>query len=150
MPILTLQRQERSRFMLPYLILVNEQPIGLMRTHEVHLEMPPGTFSIAVRLVFGVGRRQFSIGGERVVTLGAEPQQLRITDRERWWNLLFTLDLIVWLAALCLPLFGFDDFPPHPWNIVYHVLSDGFFALWLLRIWVIRKRYFVLQELPAK
>ena len=63
---------------------------------------------------------------------------MRITDRERWWNLLFDLDLVIWIACMFIEL-------PEPWNVVYHVLSEGFFVLWLLRILIIRKRYFRLK-----
>ena len=34
---------------------------------------------------------------------------------------------------------------PEPWNVVYHVLSEGFFAIWIIRILVIRNRYFKLM-----
>lgn len=139
MPTLTLLRRQRSKLALPYWVFVNGQPVGIMRTPEVHIAMPAGSFNVAVRLMFGFGKRMWGIGGERVVTLGENDTRLRITDRERWWNLLFDLDLVVWLASFFFTL-------PHPWNIVYEVVSNGFFAVWILRIWLKRRSYFILTE----
>lgn len=139
MPTLTIQRRQRTKFALPYWVFVNEQPVGIMRTPEVHIAMPSGSFNVAVRLMFSFGKRLWGIGGERVVTLGENDVRLRISDHERWWNLLFDIDLVVWLASFFFTL-------PHPWNIVYEVLSNGFFAVWILRIWFKRKTYFILTE----
>lgn len=150
MAILTIHRKQMLKVGLPYWVFVrpatataatditDEQPVGLMRTKEVSIQMPSGTFIVGVRLVFVVWRWRFDIGGETTVTT-AEGQHthLTITDSERWWNLLFDLDLVVWMASFFFTL-------PTPWDIVYHVLSDGFFALWILRIIVIRRRYFKL------
>ena len=52
-------------------------------------------------------------------------------DRERLWNLLFDIDLIVWLVSLFIPL---------TW--LYRILSDSFFVIWLVRLLIIRKRYY--------
>ena len=52
-------------------------------------------------------------------------------DRERLWNLLFDIDLIVWLVSLFIPL-----------TRLYRILSDSFFVIWLVRLLIIRKRYY--------
>lgn len=31
------------------------------------------------------------------------------------------------------------------WNIVYHVVSDGFFLLWIIRLFVVGRRYFAME-----
>lgn len=31
-------------------------------------------------------------------------------------------------------------------NIVYHIVSDGFFVAWLIRLFVVRKRYFAFHS----
>ena len=66
------------------------------------------------------------------------PTTLEITDRERIWNILFDIDLVIWVASFFFTL-------PSPWNIVYHALSDGFFALWIARLIIIRDRYYKLK-----
>ena len=63
-----------------------------------------------------------SIGGERTITVLPETHQnIRITGRERWWNILFNIDLCLWIASFFVTL-------PHPWDLIYHIVSEGFFA----------------------
>lgn len=150
--MLTIRRKSKSRFALPLWIFVRvpeaitsvpaelheDHLVGLMRSHEVAVAMPEGRFTVSVRLLFKLAKWTFSIGGEREIETSAEkPTTLVISDRERLWNALFNIDLVVWTASFFFTL-------PSPWNVVYHVLSDGFFALWILRIIIIRKRYFIL------
>ena len=140
MAILTLHRKQRTKLALPYWVFVNGQAVGIMRTPEVSIMLPEGTFTIAVRLMFGVAKCSFGIGGERTITISDAPTHIGISDRERWWNILFDIDLVVWLVGC------FIDFP-EPWNMVYHILSEGFFAIWMLRIFILRKRYFILTPI---
>lgn len=43
----------------------------------------------------------------------------------------------------------FFDFGNY-WDIVYEIASNGFFFLWLLRIWIIRKHFFRMTCSPAE
>lgn len=132
-----LHRRQRSKWALPFWIFIDERPAGVMRTPDIGIALPTGSYTIAVRLLFGFGRWSFAIGGQRRIDVTDRPQHFRISDRERFWNALFNLDLLVWVASFFVTI-------PHPWNIVYHVLSDGFFILWALRIWYVRDRYLCL------
>ncbi len=125
---------------IPYWVFINEQPIGIMQSKEVSIELPPTQFELGIKILFRLFRWQFSIRGKKKISLAeGEHLQLMITDKERWWNILFDIDLVLWLAKLFFEL-------PHPWNIIYEVVSNGFFALWLARIWFIRNRYFQIIE----
>lgn len=141
MAILTLHRKPLlGRLALPLWVFINGQPVGMMRSESVSIQMPEGTFKLSVKLIFQIWRWRFEIGGEDMITTSeATPTSIEITDRERLWNILFDLDLVIWLASLFFTL-------PHAWNIVYHVLSDGFFVVWIIRIMLIRKRYFHLEK----
>ena len=113
---------------IPYWVFINEHPIGIMQGKEVSIELPPTQFDLSIKILFRLFKWQFSIGGKRKVCLSeGEHLHLRITDKERWWNILFDIDLVLWLAKMFFEL-------PHPWNIVYEVVSNGFFALSLARI----------------
>ena len=137
---LTLHRKPLFRkFFLPLIVSVNGQPIGMMRGESVSIEMPEGTYNIAVKLMFQLWRWRFGIGGDRIVSVVEElPTSLEITDRERIWNILFDIDLVIWVASFFFTL-------PSPWNIVYHALSDGFFAVWIVRLIIIRNKYYKLK-----
>ena len=138
---ITLHRKPTvGKFYLPLWVSVDGRPIGLMRGGSVAVELPEGNYNVGVSMVFQLWKLRFALGGERVVTASElMPVSLMITDRERLWNILFDIDLVVWLASLFFTL-------PSPWNIVYHVLSDGFFALWIVRLIIIRKRYFKILD----
>ena len=139
MPLLHIHRKQHFKLSIPYWIFLNDQPVGIMRHKDVSLQLPPGQYKLSVKIVLGLFKWRLQIGGSNVVSLQeGEQRHVRVTDRERWWNLLFDLDLVIWIACMFIEL-------PEPWNVVYHVLSEGFFALWLLRILIIRKRYFKLK-----
>lgn len=118
--------------------LHEDQFVCLMRSREVVIAMPAGRFIVSVKLVFKLAKWTFSISGEHEIeTSNEKPTTLVISDRERLWNILFNIDLVVWAVSFFFTL-------PSRWNVIYHILSEGFFALWILRIIIIRKRYFVL------
>lgn len=150
--MLTIRRKHHSRFMLPLWVFVRipeavsaipaelhkDHLVGLMRTQEVAVDLPEGRFVISVRLMFKLARWTFSIGGEHEIeTSNEKSTTLVISDHERLWNTLFNIDLVIWAASFFFTM-------PSPWNVIYHILSEGFFALWILHIIIIRKRYFIL------
>lgn len=150
--MITIRRKNASRLMLPLRVFVRipetvstvptelheDHLVGLMRGRETAVALPAGRFIVSVKLMFKLAKWTFSIGGEREIETSVESNTtLVISDRERIWNALFNIDLVVWAASFFFTL-------PSPWNAVYHILSDGFFALWILRIIIIRKRYFIL------
>lgn len=127
-----------KKMYLPQWVFINGQPVGMMRGKSATVELPEGTYNISVKLLFQIWKLRFGIEGSSIVTASdALPVNLRVTDKERLWNILFDMDLVIWLASLFFTL-------PSPWNLVYHALSDGFFILWIVRLIVIRKRYYKL------
>jgi len=140
MSVLSLHRKQRFKLAIPYWVYINGCPVGLMRDKQVSIQMPEGAYTVEVKIIFKVFKWLFGIGGSRKVLLSCyEHKHLSVTDKERWWNILFDIDLVLWLASFFFTL-------PQPWDIVYHVLSEGFFAIWLMRIFIIRNRYFILTE----
>ena len=137
--VLSIHRKQLFNIALPYWIFIDGQAVGVMGKKDVNINIPPGTYNIGVKIVLQFFKWRLYIGTEQQLHLNAGSNtHLLIKDREKWWNLLFDIDLVVWIACLFLTL-------PHPWNIVYHVVSEGFFAIWLLRIWLIRKKYFLFE-----
>lgn len=140
MSILTLHRKQLFKLSIPYWVLINEQPIGIMQSSEVNIQLPAGEFVLSVKILFRLFKWQFNIGGSKKVNLTDNQHlHLNITDKERWWNILFDIDLIFWLAKFFFEL-------PYPWNIIYEVVSNGFFIIWISRIWIIRDKYFIIKE----
>lgn len=140
MAVLTLHRKQLFKLSIPYWVFINGQPVGIMQSKEVNIQVPPGQYDLSIRIIFALWKWRFQIRGEKKFFLQeGQNLDLMITDRERWWNILFDIDLVFWIAKLFFEL-------PYPWNTVYEVVSNGFFVLWAIRIWYIRNNYFKIIE----
>jgi len=140
MALLTLHRKQLFKLSIPYWVFINEQPVGIMQSKEVNMQIPPGQYDLSIRIILALWKWRFQIRGEKKVILQeGQHLDLMITDRERWWNILFDIDLVFWIAKLFFEL-------PYPWNTIYEVVSNGFFVLWAIKIWYIRNNYFKIIE----
>ena len=127
--------QKKSKLMplLPHKLLINGRMVGLMQQAEVAVEMPAGEYRITIQSMIPI----LSATRTVVVDEGLE-NVLTFTDREKWWDALFVIDIVMSIAK-----FFFDL--PAPWDLVYKIFTNGYFVLWLVYEWVIRKRYFRLE-----
>ena len=123
---------------LPHAVFINELYVGTMKDHDLHIEIPAGSYSLKVQFggVIPLGKSGKSLDLSLSSTLQVEvPQEgdvlCEFHDHERLWNILFDIDLILWVVS------WFVTLPP-----LYKILSDVFFAVWLVRLVVIRKRYY--------
>ena len=117
---------------LPHYLLLNGTMLGLMRAQTINISLPPGTYRATIRSAYKFIESSITltISDDKAITL-------QYGDRERWWNWLFNLYMVIWLVKRFIHI-------PEPYSTIYEVLSNGFFAVWLLRIWIIRKHYFKL------
>ena len=140
MSVLVIRHQQGwLRLPIPYFIYINNQLVGYMRGEEVKGNLPPGKYRVDIKLLMGLWKWNMSLSSSVETEVGAdETKVISFGNREQWWDVLFNIDLAVWLLSFLFTI-------PHPWNIVYHVLSEGFFVAWLVRLWYIRKRYFELK-----
>ena len=128
---------------LPHLVFLDGHYAGALQDDELHLAAPAGLYQLRVQ--FGgrisIGKSGHSIDLSLSSTLQLEARRDTIVtfhDRERLWNVLFDIDLVLWVASLFLAM------PP-----LYKVLSDTFFVVWLVRLVLIRKRYYKISVVQA-
>lgn len=138
-------RQKDFWVRIPYQVIVNGRLVGTMNTPQARLRLPAGYYTITIRSgnYVPIGKKGKTLDLTLSSTAPVQVSEYGYTcldfkNKERWWNTLFNIDLILWLASLFLSI-------PHPWNIVYHVVSDGFFLLWIIRLFVVRRRYFAME-----
>ena len=131
---------------LPHMVFLDGLYVGMLRDDTLRLEAPPGNYALKVqfggRLPIGKQGRSIdlSVSATRQVELSRKGDTIcEFYDRERLWNLLFDIDLIVWVVSFFVTL------PP-----AYRIISDTFFALWLVRLVLIRKKYYQIEILPDK
>ena len=123
---------------LPHAVFINGYFAGMMKDNDARIEVPPGSYSLRVQ--FGgplrLGKSGKSIDLSLSSTTQVEVPQNKVVvcefhDRERLWNILFDIDLVLWIVSLFVPM-----------PLLYTILSNLFFAIWLVRLVVIRKRYY--------
>ena len=123
---------------LPHAVFINGYYAGMVKDGDLRIEIPAGSYSLKVQ--FGghipLGKSgktlDLSVSSTAQVEVPQEGNVLcEFHDRERLWNILFDIDLILWIVSWFITL------PP-----LYKILSDVFFVIWLVRSVVIRKRYY--------
>lgn len=123
---------------LPHAVFLNGYYVGVLKDDQLRGEVPTGSYSLKVQFggLVPLGKSGKSIDLSVSSTMQVEvPQEgdvlCEFHDRERLWNILFDIDLILWVVS------WFVTLPP-----LYKILSDVFFVIWLVRLVVIRKRYY--------
>lgn len=119
---------------IPHYLLINDQMLGIVKGGEVRINVLPGIYKITIRSMYKIIE-----GSAEVYVPINETKRLTFSDKDKIWNWMFNIDLILWILKRIIHV-------PEPWSTVYEIVSNGFFAVWLLRIWIIRKRYFAIKE----
>lgn len=109
------------------------------------IDAPRGSYALKVQ--FG-GRIPIGKSGRSIDLSVSSTRQVEVPqvgeaeyefyDRERIWNILFVIDLIVWVVS------WFVEMPP-----IYKIVSDLFFAVWLVRLILIRKKYYKIRVMQT-
>ena len=130
---------------LPHTVFLDGLYAGIIKEEPLSLEVPPGSYSVKVQ--FG-GRVPLGKNGKSVDLSLSTTETVEIPrsdnvvcafhDRERLWNILFDIDMVLWIVSL------FVQMPT-----LYKILSDSFFALWLVRLILIRKKYYKIKVTRA-
>ena len=124
--------------MIPHYLLINDQLLGVFKGSEAHVNLPPGRYKVTIRSMY----KFIESSADVYVPIG-ESKRLTFTDKDKIWNWLFNIDLVLWFLKRILHV-------PEPWGTIYEMVSNGFFAVWLLRILIIRKSYFNIEEKQPK
>ncbi|MCQ2298243.1 MAG: hypothetical protein MJZ51_06465 [Bacteroidales bacterium] len=134
MAVLTIEyRKQKWMPALPHKVLVNGQILGVMQQPTVNVEMPQGEYRVRIQSMI-----PFLSSERSMVVQEGVKNVLSFYDREQVWDLLF------WIALVAEVVHCFVTLTPG-WDIVYHVIDDGFFLAWLIYEWCIRKRYFKME-----
>ena len=118
---------------LPRKIWVSGQFIGVMQQPEVSIQMPPGIYQITIQSMI-----PYFSASETIQLLPDETKSLEFRDRERGWDILFGIDIVLWIVKRFLHLAA-------PWTWIYEIFTNGYFVLWLLYEWRIREKYYAIK-----
>ena len=140
---------------LPHLVFLRpmaQKPVLLlMKGDEMKVEIPFDYCEVSIqcggviplRLISRIRKRATHLDLSVSSTLRLEKPidgdcTIEFRDRERLWNILFDIDLILWIVSLFVTM-----------PLAYKIISDAFFAIWLIRLIIIRKRYYTLETEKA-
>ena len=132
---LTLEK-ECSEFMakLPNRIFINGRFVGIMQQKKVSIMIPEGTYNIMIQspipLLYATDQVEIQKGVENVVAF---------KNRERIWDILFTIDLVLWIAGFFITL-------PEPWDMVYEISTNAILVIWIVYEFCIRKKYYKIRQ----
>ena len=126
---------------LPHAVFLDGLYAGMLKDDQLRLDAPRGNYDLKVQ--FG-GRVPIGKSGKTIDVSVSSTKQIEVPyvgdveyvfhDRERLWNIMFDIDLIAWVVS------WFVTMPP-----LYKIISDAFFAVWLVRLVLIRKRYYKIR-----
>ncbi len=127
---------------LPYLVLVDGCPVGMMQNPQAKMTLPAGQHHLTIRcggyLPIPFTKKTVTLSVEAGETIDCPENQyteVQFENRERWWNILFDVDLVLWIVRFFVTF-------PEPWGLIYDIVSNVSFAIWLLHFYLYRKRYF--------
>ncbi|GAA6530532.1 MAG: hypothetical protein LKH27_02685 [Prevotella sp.] len=125
---------KKQKIAIPHYLSINGQILGVMKDAPIHLRIPTGTYNITIKSMF-----KFIESSTTVPIVNDEDVcEVQFCDRERIWNILFNIDMVLWLIKRIIHIGA-------PWDAIYESVSNGFFAIWLIRVWIIRKKYFKMK-----
>ena len=123
---------------LPHAVFLDGFYAGTTRDSKLHINAPQGSYNLRIQVggLVPIGK-----SGKKIdISLSSTKQvevprvgdvECEFHDRERLWNILFDIDLIAWMVS------WFVTMPP-----IYKILSNAFFVVWLVRLVLIRKKYY--------
>ncbi len=128
---------------LPHAVFLNGYYVGMLKDDQLQGEVPPGSYLLRVQ--FGgqipIGKKgksiDMSVSATELVEIPQSGEMVcEFHDREQLWNILFDIDLVLWVVS------WFVTMPP-----LYKILSNAFFGIWLVRLVLIRKKYYKIVKI---
>ena len=119
---------------LPHKIYFNGQLLGIMQRKEIQIkDIPEGKYRLKIQSMIPF------LYAEQEIHITRGGSTVTFSDREKFWDILFTIDLILVIVKLFLKL-------PDNINLIYNIVTNGYFAIWIIYEWIIRKRYFKISS----
>ena len=118
---------------MPHRLFINGTPVAVMTASSLAVSLPAGRYSVTVQ-----SSLPWFYSTAAVEVTDLLPAVLEIGTREKWWEILFAADLVFWVVKRFITLAA-------PWTWIYEVVTNGYFVIWLIYEWRIRKHYFTMN-----
>lgn len=139
---LIIREGKKSLLGIPHHIFVNERYVGMLgvtgkaalkpclKALEARIQLSPATYTVRIQSLFPFFSSTVDVRVDE-----ASPAVVTFADKEFWWDLLFWGDMLAWILKLVLHI-------GHPWGLVYELVSDLVFIIWIIHEYRTRKNYF--------
>ncbi|MCF0201232.1 MAG: peptide-methionine (S)-S-oxide reductase MsrA [Bacteroidales bacterium] len=119
---------------LPHKIFFNGQLLGIMQRKSIQVkDIPAGKYLFKIQSMIPF------ISAERELDIKEGENKVTFSDKETFWDILFAIDIVLVIVKLFLHL-------PENIDFIYKVVTNGYFVLWLVYEWIIRKKYFKIRQ----
>ena len=118
----------------PHKILFNGKQVCIMKKKAKISGIPCGKYKLTIQSMFPF------ISAETEIDIRQGENKITFTDKETLWDVLFSIDLILMVVHWFVHLPGNID-------LIYKIVTNGYFILWLIYEWAIRKKYFKISML---
>ena len=88
---------------------IGGQLLGLMRTPSINLNIPQGLYEVTIQSIFPFIKTSAIVRIDEGVH-----NVLEFEDKEKYWDLLFSIDMILWIISLFINL-------QKPYSTIYHI-----------------------------
>lgn len=128
--LILVQKHGKFSMPIPHKVLINGQLIGIMKDKQVSIEMPAGQYEVTIQSMV-----PYISATQLVDVISEKETTVTFSDREKFWDILFVVDIVLWTVKRFLHLAS-------PWTWIYEIFTNGYFVLWLIYEWRIRNKYF--------
>ena len=118
----------------PHKILFNGKQVCIMKKKAKISGIPCGKYKLTIQSMFPF------ISAETEIDIRQGENKITFTDKETLWDVLFSIDLILMVVHWFVHL-------PDNIDLIYKIVTNGYFILWLIYEWAIRKKYFKINML---
>lgn len=133
----TLEIQDNTSKMgmtLPHKILFNGQLLGILKKKAIKIkDIPIGKYKLKIQSMIPF------FFSELIIDIKKGENTIVFTDREKFWDIVFTIDLILMIID------WFITFPKNT-ETIYQIVTNGYFIIWIIYEWIIRKKYFKIVQ----
>lgn len=130
-----IDKTSKMGFTLPHKIYINGKAICILKAPSMRIEsMPQAYYRLHVESMIPF------ISAEALVKVEEGSNKVCFRDKEKLWDSLFLIDIVM-LIAKCFVTF------PDTIELTYKIFTNGYGLLWLIREWIIRKKYFKIEQI---
>lgn len=128
-----IDKTSRMGMSLPHKIFFNGQLFGIIQQKKILIkDLPAGKYKLKIQSMIPI------IYAEKEITIEQGDNTLTFSNRELFWDILFTIDLALVIAMWFIQI-------PDNIKLYYNIITTGYGIIWLIHEWILRKKYFRIE-----